>query len=67
MKKSLIALAVAGAMTAPIMQASAGRFKTCRVVDYHCARPGCNKPRGDRDYCSAKCKREHKEQQRTAP
>ncbi len=68
MKKALIALAIAGTITAPMtMQADAALYgNTLRLRSYNgqkCSRPGCDKPPfKTKPYCSAECARQHKAQ-----
>lgn len=68
MKKALLALAVAGAITAPMTaQADATLYgRTLRLRSYSgrkCNRPDCDKPQfKTKPYCSAECARQHKAQ-----
>jgi len=67
-RKALLALAVAGAITAPMTaQADAALFgRTLRLKSYSglkCGRPDCDKPPfKTKPYCSAECARQHKAQ-----
>lgn len=68
MRKSLLALAVAGAITAPMTaQADAALYgRKLRLRSYDgakCNRPDCDKPPfKSKPYCSAECARLHKTQ-----
>ena len=68
MKKALLALAVTGAITAPMTaQADAALYGiTLRLRSYSgrkCGRPDCDKPPfKTKPYCSAECARQHKAQ-----
>jgi hypothetical protein len=68
MKKALLALAVAGAITAPMTaQADAALYgRKLRLRSYDgakCNRPDCDKaPFKSKPYCSAECARLHKAQ-----
>lgn len=68
MKKALLVLVMAGAITAPMTaQADAALYgRTLRLRSYSgrkCGRPDCDKPPfKTKPYCPAECARQHKAQ-----